>query len=111
MLKELQAAPVDLYIDQGDTYYKVFTLHDNVGSVIDLTTLTFACTMKRYTNTGTTYALVPVVVDPTTGQFALTMTSTVSSSLVYDKYAYAVTVTNGTDVVKIMYGQVLVTSI
>jgi hypothetical protein len=110
MLKELLWAPVDIYINQGNTFYKQFTLTDNTGGIVDLTPLTITAEIKRYKNSGTLYTLVPVVISATAGTFALTMTNTVSQTLTYSRYTYSVNVSNGTDNVKIMHGAVLVTN-
>lgn len=108
MLKELLAANIDLYIDQGDTYYKTFTIKDNNGLAIDLTNVTIEANMKRYMNTGTNYQLDATIVTPLTGSIALSMTELNTNKLVNDRYVYTVKLRDATSSVKIMSGQVLV---
>lgn len=109
MLKELLAANIDLYIDQGDTYYKVFTIRDNNGTVVNLTGLEVTVIMKRYFNTETEYELLAEVVTPLAGVISLNMTADLTQELTSDRYVYAVRLSDGNDTTKIMHGQVLVT--
>ena len=108
MLKELLASNIDLYVDQGDTYYKKFIIKDNSGVALNLAGLDFSAIVKRYYNTDTTYSMSVTVIDSATGQIALEMSSTESSDLVHDRYVYSVLATDGNDTSKILYGQILV---
>lgn len=110
MIQELQSARIDLYIDQGDTYYKPFTIKDDSGAVLDLSGYTVEAVMKRYFNTKTDYNLVASVVDAPTGKIALSMTEMASRALLNDRYVYSVKLRNSTVAVKIIEGQVLVTN-
>jgi hypothetical protein len=111
MLKELLSANIDLYIDQGDTYYKVFTIRDNTGTVINLTGLEVTASLKRYFNVGTDYPLTAEITDAVGGKVTLSMTEVDTSDLVYDRYVYNVKLSDGTDTTKIMSGQALVTPV
>lgn len=111
MLKELIAANLDLYMDQGDSYYKTFTIRDNNGTIINLTGLTISVSMKRYYNTSTQYNLVGTISDAPNGVIALSMSAAATAILKHDRYVYAITLSDGTDTTKILAGQVLVTSL
>lgn len=108
MLKELLAANIDLYVDQGDTYYKEFTIKDNAGTAIDLTGKSLGIDIRRYANTNKTYPMSVNVVNAPSGIISLALTPAQSNSYIHDRYVYQVRISDGTDVIKIMTGQVLV---
>jgi hypothetical protein len=110
MLKELTAANVDLYLDQGDTYYKLLTVKDSVGDVIDLTDLTVEVSVGEYFGSPGTIQLVGTIDgDPTLGKITLTMNESNSRRLNKMRYVYTVKLRSLTEVVKIMGGHILVT--
>jgi hypothetical protein len=110
MLKELASANFDLYIDQGDTYYKTFTVKDNSGAIVDLTGLTIETTMLRYFKTGRFYDLQATILNAVNGTIALSMTEMATRFLVENRYVYSVRLRDVNTAVKIMEGQVLVTN-
>lgn len=110
MIQELSSATLDLFIDQGDTYYKTFTVKDNSGSIVDLTGLTIESTMLRYFKTGRFYDLMATILVPANGTIALSMTEMATRFLVENRYVYSVRLRDANMAVKIMEGQVLVTN-
>lgn len=108
MLKELLAANIDLYVDQGDTYYKEFTIKDNAGTAVNLTGKSVAVDVRRYANTKKTYPMSASVVTAASGIIALSLTPDQSGLYTHDRYVYQVRIIDGSDVIKIMTGQVLV---
>lgn len=108
MIQELSSASFDLYIDQGDTYYKTFTVKDNSGAIVDLTGMTIEADMLRYFGTGRKFGLTASILNPLTGSFALSMTEMDTRFLENNRYVYSVKVRGSNVAVKIMEGQVLV---
>ena len=109
MLKDLNAANVDLYIDKGDTYYKLINIVDNNGDIIDITGYTITVLMSRYSNTTQTFALTADAIDTTNGKVVISMTATETDKLIYDRYVYSIKLSNVLETVTIMRGAVLVT--
>jgi hypothetical protein len=110
LLQELQSARVDLYIDQGDSYYKVFTVKNSLGIVIDLTGLSVECSVKRYYNTHKSYNMRASIASAVEGKILLQMTEQDSRALYEDRYVYSVRLRDNTMAVTIMDGQILVTN-
>lgn len=108
MLKELIAARVDLYVDQGDSYYKVITVKDNNGTVIDLTALTLLSTVRKYSNTKTVYPLTVTTEEPNLGKLIISLNPAESMQYNSSRYVYEIRLSDGTDTTKIMVGQILV---
>ena len=70
----MSAVPINLVIDQGDTFEVSFNLRNSFGAFINLTNYTVEAKMaKNYTNTSTQYSLNPTVIDPSTGLIQLTI--------------------------------------
>jgi hypothetical protein len=108
MLKELLAANIDLHVDQGDTYYKTFTIRDNTGVAVNLTGLEFTATVKRYHNTGTEYPMTVNILNALTGSISVEMTADETSDLIHDRYVYSIRASDSNDTTKILFGQLMV---
>lgn len=109
MLKDLRSAILDLYIDQGDDYYKELTFRDGLDEFIDFTGYTFNCTIKRYYNT----TQIPAVMTMTSANIAngvtiISMSAANTALLIYPIYVYKITAINNTETVNVAEGQILV---
>ena len=109
MITDYQSANVDLYLDQGDTYYKEFTINYNAAP-INLTNLTITANAKRYSNTMTSYQFVVSKVNAVNGIFSLSMSSSITAMLTHGRYVYKVIAVDGTDTITLMQGNILVTN-
>lgn len=107
-LEQLLPAALDIYIDQGDTYSKTFTIRDDNGDVINLSGMSISVSCKRYYNDTTTYALIGSISDAVGGKIALNMSATETSKLKNSRYVYEVKIYDTYSTVRVMYGQVLV---
>lgn len=108
-LEELDSAELDIYIDQGDSYAKEFSIKDEWGVPINLSGLDISATMHRYYGSGTSYDLVPEFVDATLGKIRLTMTATEAAKLKNPRYVYEVRVSDTYSTTRVVYGQALIT--
>jgi hypothetical protein len=91
MLKNITPINIDLYVDQGDTYYKEFNISDGILPV-DLTGYVFELDVKEYIGT----AVLPlyfVVTAPIPSAGAITVTATaIETQLMYrPRYIYRLT--------------------
>lgn len=108
-LEELDPSELDIYIDQGDSYAKEFSIKDEWGVPINLSGLDISATMRRYYSSGVSYALVPTITDAVNGKMQMTMTATESAKLNNPRYVYEVRVFDTYSTTRIVYGQALIT--
>lgn len=108
MLKGLLAANIDLYVDQGDTYYKTFTLKDNTGAAIDLTNKTVSADVRKYANTSRTYPMDVLIENATAGIISLNLTPQQSNLYTSNRYVFQVKVVDSEGSYKVITGQILV---
>jgi len=97
----MAAVPINLVIDQGDTFEVTFNLRDTSGTFINLSSYSVEAKMaKNYTNTSTQYSLNPSVLDPTTGLIKLTIPAsggqliTKTQDIPEGRYVYNVRILN-----------------
>lgn len=107
-LEELSAAELDLYIDQGDTFEKIFYVRDEFGQAINLAGMTIIASLKRYYNTGTSFALISEIIDETLGKIKISMSASETAKLVNPKYMYEVKVFDTYATARVVSGQVLI---
>jgi hypothetical protein len=70
----MSAVPINLVIEQGDTFEVTFNLRNSFGTFINLSSYSVEAKMaKNYTNTSTQYNLNPTIIDPSTGLIQLTI--------------------------------------
>ena len=110
MLQDLQPARVNLYVDQGDTYRKTFTVKNSLGLAIDLTGLSVECSAKRYYNTRRNYNMTATIESAIDGKIVLEFLEQDTRALTNDRYVFAVRLRDSTMAVTIMEGQILVTN-
>ncbi len=108
-LEELEPVKLDIYIDQGDSYAKDFTINDEWGEPINLSGLVISAAMRRYYGSGTSYELVPEFVDAALGKIRMTMTFSETTKLKNPRYVYEVRVSDTYSTTRVVYGQALIT--
>jgi hypothetical protein len=96
-LSQYSFKPVDLYLNQGDTYTKVITIYDNLGQPFNLTGYDVGFVVRQWDGAGTIYTPTASVSDTT------------SSLLTHPRYNYSIRVTDYTKYVTVQYGQILIT--
>ncbi len=109
MITDYQSANIDLYVDQGDSYYKEFTLNYS-GAPINLTGMSVVADVRRYSNTSKVYPLTAAIKTAASGIISLSLTPQQSMLFDHSRYVYQVKIIDGTDIIKVMTGQILVTA-
>lgn len=99
----MSAIPINLVIDQGDTFEVTFNLRNSFGNFINLTNYSVEAKMaKNYTNTSTQYSLNPTITDPITGLIQLTIPAnggqlvTKTQDIPEGRYVYNIRILNPT---------------
>lgn len=99
----------DIYIDQGDTYSQILTITDKDGAVVDLTGWSPSCVLRKYFNSTTELPMGAIIYgNPFDGKINLSMTTTQTDALDHSRYVYSVKMTSGSNVVRVVTGQLLV---
>jgi hypothetical protein len=107
MIIDHQPVTLDLVLDQGDSYYKEFTLTHS-GVSMNLTGLSIFTDVRRYANTNKVYPLTAQIVNSVTGVISLSLTPQQSMLFKNDRYVYQVKLSDGNDIVKVIQGHILV---
>lgn len=102
----------DLYIDQGSDFLaQMPPVTNTAGTVVDLTTYTAACQMRR--SYGSIYAInvTATITDPTEGIITLSMLNSETQGLSPLRYVYDVTIISASDppiITKVFDGLIIV---
>jgi len=106
---EFSPAEIDLFIDQGDDFSKIFTLRDADGEALDLTGYVASAKLRQYYNTEKDYNLQAEIYGPMTdGQIKVYMTSADSSLLEKPRYVYSVKLIGTNSSIRVLTGQAIV---
>jgi hypothetical protein len=108
-LSQYSFKPVDLYLNQGDTYTKVITIYDNLGQPFNLTGYDVGFVVRQWDGAGTIYTPTASVSDTVNGKITVSVDQTTSSLLTHPRYNYSIRVTDYTKYVTVQYGQILIT--
>jgi hypothetical protein len=107
-LKEFKSTPVNLYVDQGDTYFKELTLRDSLGVPIDLSGYDIVFDVKRYQGLPNISCLTTAIAQvPISGTITLGIDNNQTASLQSPVYVYQVIAVNATEKVKLLHGQII----
>lgn len=99
----------DVYVDQGDTFSQILTITDKDGAVVNLTGWSPSCVLRKYFNSSTELPMSAIIYgNPVDGKINLSMTATQTDALDYTRYVYSVKMTSGSNVVRVVTGQLLV---
>jgi hypothetical protein len=110
MLKVINAIKLDLYVDQGDTYYKEFTLSDGILPVI-LTGYNFEFEIKDYMGSKS----LPIVFSvtspiPILGAITITAGKLETDLLYRSRYVYRLQASSLIETVTLMHGQMVISN-
>lgn len=104
------AAIRNINIYKGDTYTHEVTINDSSNSAIDISGRTYTAQIRRAASSSSvTLSFTTTIVDAAAGQLQLSLTSTQTSTLQAGNYTYDLQETNGSTILTLMYGDVVVT--
>lgn len=90
---------IEIYIDQGATFTKTFTVKDSSGDVVDLTGYTGSAQIRKTTSSTDYTAFTVTFTDRTNGLVTISLTNTQTSALEGTTYYYDVELTDGSNTV------------
>lgn len=103
------AVYANLVIDQGSPFVSTVSVEDGSGLPYPLSGFTARGTIKRTYTSGTSYPIQCVISRPSEGEIDITVTSTVTSQLKAGRYVYDIVIDNGSEITRVVEGQVEVT--
>jgi len=98
----------NLFVDQGDSFRQEITLTGSDSLPINLTDYTISGSIKRYLNTAEVIPIVTSITSPTLGKILLTIDEAETSKLKFERYIYEVKISGGSNVIRVLSGQILV---
>ena len=107
MLSNTQSIQLQLYADQGDTFFAPVILKNILGATLNITGYTVSFELKPYYGVADNACVTTVeIIDAVIGSITLNISATETSKLVSTRYVYQVVVTNGTEIVKVLHGTI-----
>lgn len=101
---------IDLYVNQGSSFYKLFTVKDTSGAVLNLAGITaVTCKLKRFFQTDEVFNMFTTIVNSATGTIAISMSSGATAALRDTRYVYEIKLSDSDSTIAAFRGQVLVT--
>ena len=99
----------NLTIDQGSTFKANIDVTDSDGNALNLAGYTVAGQLRKNFNSSTAVDFTASVTNATDGTIQISLSATQTNSLKAGRYVYDVEITTGSEVTRVIEGQIEVT--
>jgi len=99
----------NLTIDQGSTFKANIDVTDSDGNALNLAGYTVAGQLRKNFNSSTAVDFTASVTNATDGTIQISLSATQTNSLKAGRYVYDVEITTGSEITRVIEGQIEVT--